>query len=118
MKSIGLKLFVIVASIITFFSLFLFYRTYLISSNHVHQVVNQQAALAMQFDLAIRDYVRKEIRPVMFGFVSEDEFIPETMSTSFVARSIFEETQKKFPGIPQESRQPGQSGRVENNKIL
>ena len=35
----------------------------------------------------------------MYEFVDEDEFIPETMSTSFVARSIFEETKKKFPGI-------------------
>ena len=99
MKSVGLKLFIIVAVFITLFSLFLFYRTYLISNEHVHQVVNQQADLALQFDLAIRNYVREQIRPVMFEFVGEDEFIPETMSTSYVARSIFEETKKKFPGI-------------------
>jgi len=123
MKSIGLKLFFIVASIITLFSLFLFYRTYLISSNHVHQVVNQQAELALQFDLAIRDYVRKEIRPVMFGFVSEDEFIPETMSTSYVARSIFEETKKKFPGIilkfsSDNPRNPANQASPEELKII
>ena len=74
MKSIGLKLFVIVAVFITIFSLFLFYRTYLVSHEHVHQVVSQQAELALQFDLAIRNYVREKIRPVMFEFVAEDEF--------------------------------------------
>lgn len=99
MKSIGLKLFVIVAVFVTIFSLILFHRTYIISSEHVYQVVNQQADLALQFDLAIRSYVKNKIRPVMYEFVNEDEFIPEAMSTSFVARSIFEETKKKFPGI-------------------
>ncbi|MFC1845415.1 DUF3365 domain-containing protein, partial [Thermodesulfobacteriota bacterium] len=99
MKSIGLKLFIIVAVFVTIFSLILFHRTYIISSEHVYQVVNQQADLALQFDLAIRSYVKNKIRPIMYEFVNEDEFIPETMSTSFVARSIFEETKKKFPGI-------------------
>ena len=99
MKSIGLKLFIIVAVFVTLFSAFLFFRTYIISSEHVDQVVNQQADLALQFDLAIRSYVKNKIRPIMYEFVEKDEFIPETMSTSFVARSIFEETKKKFPGI-------------------
>ena len=99
MKSIGLKLFIIVAVFVTIFSLILFHRTYIISSEHVYQVVNQQADLALQFDLAIRSYVKDKIRPIMYEFANEDEFIPETMSTSFVARSIFEETKKQFPGI-------------------
>lgn len=99
MKSIGLKLFVIVGVFIVLFSAFLFYRTYLISNRHAQQLVNQQADLALQFDLEIRDYVKNHIRPMMYEFVGEDEFIPETMSTSFVARAIFEETKKKFPGV-------------------
>ncbi|MGW8288084.1 MAG: c-type heme family protein [Desulfobulbales bacterium] len=99
MKSIGLKLFVIVGVFVLLFSAFLFYRTYLVSNNHAQQLVNQQADLALQFDLEIRNYVRDHIRPVMYEFVGEDEFIPETMSTSFVARAVFEETKKKFPGI-------------------
>ena len=99
MKSIGLKLFVIVGVFVLLFSAFLFYRTYLVSSNHAQQLVNQQADLALQFDLEIRNYVRDHIRPVMYEFVGEEEFIPETMSTSFVARAVFEETKKKFPGI-------------------
>lgn len=123
MKSIGLKLFIIVAVFVTLFSAFLFYRTYLISSEHVYQVVNQQADLALQFDLAIRNYVRNSIRPVMYEFVGEDEFIPETMSTSFVARSIFEETKKEFPGIilkfsSDNPRNPANQASVEELQII
>jgi PAS domain S-box-containing protein len=123
MKSIGLKLFVIVAVFVTVFSLVLFHRTYIISSEHVNQVVNQQADLALHFDLAIRSYVKNKIRPVMFKFVSEDEFIPETMSTSFVARSIFEETQKEFPGIilkfsSDNPRNPANQASQEELKII
>lgn len=53
--------------------------------------------MALQFNLSIRDYVRNHIRPVMYEFVGEEEFVPETMSTSFVARSIFEDTREHFP---------------------
>ena len=55
--------------------------------------------MALQFDLSIRDYVRDKIRPVMYEYAGEEEFIPETMSTSFVARSIFEDITEHFPGF-------------------
>ncbi len=123
MKSIGLKLFIIVGVFIVLFSLFLFHRTYLTSGKHVYQLVDQQADLALQFDLAIRNYVKNKIRPQMYKFVSEDEFIPETMSTSFVARSIFEETKKKFPGIilkfsSDNPRNPANQASPEELKII
>ena len=55
--------------------------------------------MALQFDLAIRKYVAHQIRPRMYKLLKEDEFIPETMSTSYVARAIFEDvrdiTQRK-----------------------
>jgi len=123
MKSIGLKLFIIVAFFVTLFSAFLFYRAYVISNEHVYQVVNQQADLALQFDLAIRSYVKNKIRPIMYEFVNEDEFIPETMSTSFVARSIFDETKKKFPEIilkfsSDNPRNPANQASPEELKII
>ena len=34
----------------------------------------------------------------MDKFVDKDAFIPETMSTSFISRSIFEKVKAKFPG--------------------
>ena len=55
--------------------------------------------MALQFNLAIRDYVAAEIRPRMESKIGKDEFIPEAMSTSFVSRSIFEAVRKKFPGM-------------------
>ena len=51
----------------------------------------------LDFDLAIREYVAEKVRPVMFDLVGEETFIPETMSTSFIARSIFEKVRKNFP---------------------
>jgi PAS domain S-box-containing protein len=61
--------------------------------------MSQQAALAQEFNLAIRSYAGENIRPFMEKFVDKDTFIPETMSTSFISRSIFEKVKKKFPGV-------------------
>ena len=97
MNSIGMRLFGVIVVFITIFASILIYRTYTVTSQHVFHVVSQQADMALQFDLSIREYVGNEIRPIMYEFVGDDEFIPETMSTSFVARSIFEETRKYFP---------------------
>jgi len=79
------------------FALLFFYQTYSRTNERISQVVNQQAALALQFDLSIRKYVASFIRPAMYELTSEDEFFPETMSTSYIARSIFEDVQKEFP---------------------
>ena len=53
--------------------------------------------MALKFDLAIRKYVANNIRPLMYELVGEDEFVPETMSTSYVARTIFEDVRSEFP---------------------
>jgi PAS domain-containing protein len=97
MRSIGGKLFTIIGIIILIFSSFLLYRTYTLSKSHVDSVVETQAAIALQFDLSIRKYVADKIRPIMYDFVGEQNFIPEAMSTSFVARSIFEDVRTRFP---------------------
>ena len=33
----------------------------------------------------------------MYKMVGEDDFVPETMSTSYVARTIFEDVRNEFP---------------------
>jgi PAS domain S-box-containing protein len=63
----------------------------------MNELLTKQSELALQFDLAIREYAKETIRPFAEQHVSQEEFIPETMSTSFVARSIFEKVHKKFP---------------------
>jgi len=97
MQSIGTKLFAIIGIIIVIFSSFLLYRTYEISSRHVNELVETHAEMALQFDLSIRKYVENKIRPIMYQLVGEEEFIPESMSTSFVARAIFDDIRKHFP---------------------
>ena len=95
--SIGTRFFVPVATSAALFSLFILYRTYSSSRQHAREMVAQQAALALEFNLAIREYAASKIRPIMEKLVDEDDFIPETMSTSFISRSIFEKVRAKFP---------------------
>lgn len=64
---------------------------------HIDTMADQQSRLAIQVEKALRDYVGKSIRPEMEKRVAPGEFIPEAMSTSFVARSVCEEVRKKFP---------------------
>ena len=97
MKSIKLKLLIFIGMIIIVCSTILFYRTYTKATSYIENLTTQQLSLALNFDLAIREYVAETIRPMMFDLVGEGKFIPETMSTSFVARSIFEKVRKKFP---------------------
>ena len=97
MSGIGAKLFFIIGITILIFTSFLFYRTYDISNRYVKNVTETQVEMALQFDLSIRKYIAEKIRPLMYELVGEDEFIPEAMSTSFVARSIFEDVRIRFP---------------------
>jgi len=46
---------------------------------------------------ASRSYVREVLRPKTANFVKSGEFVPEMMSASFVARSIFERFLKLYP---------------------
>ncbi|MBL7179634.1 MAG: DUF3365 domain-containing protein [Desulfobacterales bacterium] len=97
MKSIKSRLLISVGLIVFIFSTILFYRTYTLITANVENLTNQQLALALNFDLAIREYVAEKIRPLMFNILPEGKFKPEAMSTSFVARHIFNKVRTKFP---------------------
>ena len=97
MKSIKSKLLIYIGSIVLIFSTILFYRTYTLITGNYENLTNQQLALALSFDLAIRGYVADSIRPLMFDLLPEGAFIPKTMSTSFVARNIFNKVRTQFP---------------------
>ncbi|NOX25184.1 MAG: DUF3365 domain-containing protein [Deltaproteobacteria bacterium] len=99
MKHIGTKLLLFITVTFILFSSFFLYRTYQAARSYVYKIVQQQTDLALQFDLSIRQYVKEKIRPVMHDLLGKDKFIPETMSTSFVARSIFADVHRKFPDI-------------------
>jgi PAS domain S-box-containing protein len=97
MRSIRTKfLLTAMAFTVLFFGL-VYWQTNISIRRHTEELTNQQAELALQFDLAIRRYVGDQIRPLMEHYAGKDNFIPEAMSTSYVARSVFEEVRKKYP---------------------
>ena len=98
MKSVGTRFLIPFGILAVLSSVFVFYQTYESSRKHAYELISQQAAMALEFNLAIRSYARENILPVMEKLVDRDTFIPETMSTSFISRSIFEKVKKKFPG--------------------
>ena len=71
MKKLTTKFMLAIGVAIIFFSCFLTYQTYTITQNQVREVVEQQAAMALKFNLAIRQYVAKHIRPVMYELLDE-----------------------------------------------
>ena len=69
-----------------------------VSSNaQMEELLREKSSLALEFDLAIRAYVSETVRPFAQEHTSEDQFIPEVMSTSFAARSVFDKVREEFP---------------------
>ncbi len=97
MKSLGTRFLLPFGLLSVLFSVFILYQTYDASRKHANELVNQQADLALEFDLAIRKYVGQKIRPNVEKLMGRDGFNPETMSTSYISRHVFEEVRKKFP---------------------
>jgi two-component system, cell cycle sensor histidine kinase and response regulator CckA len=97
MRSIKTKFLFAIGIVTSLFSIFILYRAYSLTNERIKDGVKQEASIALNFDLAIRQYVAQNIRPLMYRLVKQDEFIPETMSTSYVARSIFDQVRKEFP---------------------
>jgi diguanylate cyclase (GGDEF)-like protein/PAS domain S-box-containing protein len=98
MNSLGTRFLLPFGLLAVLFSVFVIYQTCERQRTHARELVTQQAALVLEYNLAIRDYAANTIRPLMESRIGKDEFIPEAMSTSFISRSIFEEVRKKFPG--------------------
>ncbi|MBN1804260.1 MAG: DUF3365 domain-containing protein [Sedimentisphaerales bacterium] len=96
-NSISIKFLVIVGVIVSLFTVFVLYCTWSDNYTQMNELLAKQSELALHFDLAIREYVEEHIRPFAEQHVGQEEFIPETMSTSFVARNIFAKINKKFP---------------------
>ena len=63
MKSLGTRFLLPFGLLAVLFSVFILYQTYDASRKHANELVNQQADLALEFDLAIRNYVAQKIRP-------------------------------------------------------
>ncbi|MFV1967069.1 MAG: ATP-binding protein [Pirellulaceae bacterium] len=98
MRSIGTRFSIAVGVFAVLFSAIVLYRTWCSTRAHLEQLTSIQGELALDFDLAIREYVAESIRPEMARRVGKDEFVVEAMSTTFIARSVFEKVRQKFPG--------------------
>ena len=97
MRSIKLKLLVSIGLIVLIFSTIFLHRTYILVTSNIENFTKQQLSLSLNFDLAIREYVAEKVRPITIGLVPEGKFMPETMSTSYAARNIFEKVRRTFP---------------------
>jgi PAS domain S-box-containing protein len=96
-KCIGAKFLLVVGAFAVVFSCFVLYRTWSQDETPARELLSRQTELALEFDLAIRDYVTEHVRPFAEKYVGFDEFHAETMSSSFVARKVFEHVRRKFP---------------------
>ncbi len=97
MRGVCGKFAVAVAACVVFFSAIDLLYEWTCASRELEATTADAIDLALEFDLAIRDYVGREVRPAFTERVGEDEFHPEAMSTSFVARNVFEKVRKRFP---------------------
>jgi PAS domain S-box-containing protein len=96
-KSVGNRFLVPFGMLAVLLSVLVLYQTYRASRRHARELLGQQVAMALEFDLAIRDYAAAKIRPAMERLGGKDLFVPEAMSTSFISRNIFDEVKKKYP---------------------
>jgi signal transduction histidine kinase/DNA-binding response OmpR family regulator len=97
MSSMATKFFALVCAFALAFSSFLLWRTWLTTRGYLEELTAQQARLGLEFDLAIRNYVGQVIRPELQQRIGADEFIVEAMSTSYIARQVFEQVNRQFP---------------------
>ena len=77
-----------------FFILFLVLNSFW-TAEHSEEMAFKQAELALEMELAVRSYVGSTIRPEYTSRIEPGKFCPEVMSTSFVARRVFEQVKKK-----------------------
>lgn len=97
MRSIGTRFSIIVGGFVLAFAALLGWLGWLSTRDHLEAQTVRQAELALEFDLAIRKYAGEVIRPEIRKRMGPDVFIPEVMSTSFIAREIFEKVRCRFP---------------------
>jgi len=97
MKSIGTRFSLAVGAFAVIFSAVILYRSWTLTKAQTEELTAAQARLAIEFDIAIRAYAAEAIRPEMEKRIPKDDFVVEAMSTSYIARSVFERVREKFP---------------------
>lgn len=97
MKSIGTRFSVVVVACAFAFALLILWLAWTCSNRQAEELISAQTELALEFDLAIQDYVREVVRPAMEEQLGPDEFCVEAMSSSYVARNVVDRVRERFP---------------------
>jgi two-component sensor histidine kinase/PAS domain-containing protein len=123
MKSIAARFLLPFGAVAVIFSTLVFYEVYATSQHIADDLIRKQADMLMEVNQAIRDYVAEKGRPAIQNIVGKDEFIPETMSSAFIAQNVFEKLKKKFPGYivrfaSDNPRNPANRASAEELRIL
>ena len=96
MKSIKSKQLIFSGIVVIVCSAIMLFKAYQHVISNTEDLTKRQLSLALNFDLAIREYVADTIRPMVVSLVDEQRFIPEAMSTSFVAAMFLKRFEKTF----------------------
>ena len=96
MTSIGIKFSVLVGLLAVLFAMIVVYQTWRSTKQNLMTLTEREAELALAFDVALREYAAEKIRPAMSELLPPDEFVVELMSTSYIARSVFEKVRRRF----------------------
>jgi len=95
-SSIGVKFSVLAGLFAVVFAAVIFCLNWHSTKQNLMHLTDRQADLALAFDVAIRDYAAESIRPAMAERIPPDEFVIEAMSTSYIARNVFEKVNERF----------------------
>ncbi len=96
MKSIGAQFSFAVAAFAVVFCGIALYRIRTASMEHVEDSITTQAALGLEFELAIQEYTDEMLRWKRKKPNARDDFLCETMPTPYIARKIFDKVKRNF----------------------
>lgn len=97
-RCLGAKFLCVVGACATACFALILYRAWSQNVAHTRRMAATQARIGLEFNLAVRDYVARHVRPFAQAHIQSDDFMPETMSTSFASREVFEQVSEQFPG--------------------
>ena len=96
-RCLGGKFLLVVGACATACCALILYRAWSQNVAHTRRMAATQARIGLEFNLAVRDYIARHVRPFAQAHVESGEFMPETMSTSFASREVFEQVGERFP---------------------
>jgi signal transduction histidine kinase/ActR/RegA family two-component response regulator len=97
-RSLGARFLLVVGACATACCVLILYRAWSQNVAHTRRMAATQARIGLEFNLAVRDYVAQHVRPFAQTHLDPGDFMPETMSTSFASREVFEQVSERFPG--------------------